>query len=907
MSAGKRGILPPRRAVRVVAATSPGLPCRLSRLLRLLLGRLPRCWRLAARPAPVGVHPGPLRNLTLAALALPHMIPASAQALEVEDLSFQYGHYSEGDKAFWSGPAGAVKAPDPFRSETQRASARFRLGDRSTLRVDLGRDTWSGATPYLTAPEAFVTVTGASAVLRSTGRVLKATLTPIAQDATNQWVAMPGLVNLVTSASPETRNEGNLTLSHEWDEFTLDLGASVSDEPDYRYRGISLAGRKDFNRKLTTLSFGASRGKGDVAANLGPYDGFADYDMYRNAASGPRITTVYGPGLVSGIPDANAGTLLFSGEREGKAANLGFSQVLDRVTTVSLGYHWSRDSGFLESPHKLTLMAFANPALLPGAATQSNTNLFGVAENRPEHRNAHSWNLHLARYLSFLDAAVHLDYGRSRDDWGVRARGLELTWAQSLGGGWSLTPSLRHYAQSAARFYRPYFLFDQKYPQVPGQPGVLDISMLPVDYWSSDQRLSAFGTRAVGLTLAKRLDRGMRLELSWEHTRHAGKWGLEGVGDGYADFSSNLASIVLAMDYATAARDEFPLGGHAGHGHAGHGARGPGAPAGVMYAHMLDRPGVFMAEYRYLRSRQGGGMRRGGKAVSDADVLAACGAAGCAVAPEKMTMDMHMLHLMYAASEDVSLMLMPQFMSMEMDNRVLAGGFYTPVGTHSHADMDLSGHGNGGAGDTQAGALLRLARGDAGEALLGLALSIPTGSVKAKMSHGGGELMDYGMQTGSGSWDFLPSLTYLGGRRAWSWGGQLSGVKRLGGYNDTGYILGDAAQATLWTGYAPTPRLGLTLRLASTWQGAIHGTLQGAEAVVDAFGNVTWPRSQHSPADLAGNYGGRFNDLGLGMSVAVPGLGGHLGVEWLRPFGDRPRGDQLRRGDSLVLNWSLMF
>ena len=841
----------------------------------------------------------------LAATALPHVVPASAQVLELEleEAVYQYGRYEEGDKSVWTGPLGNVKQPEPLRVDTTRTRASFRLGDRTWFSLSAARDTWSGATPFITAPEAFITVTGASAYPPNIGRVNKATLTPVARNIANQWVEMPNLVNLMTSASPETRNQFNLAVSHEWDEFTLDATAALSDEPDFRSRTVSVGGRWDFNRKLTTLSFGASRGEGDIHANLGADNGFTNYDMYLNAASGPSVTVVYGPGLVAGVLNPQAETLFFSGKRRDESFNLGLSQVLDKYSSLSLGYIQDQSNGFLESPHKLSLLAFVNPAPLPGFPTQSNTNLFGVLEKRPDARNLKSWNLHWARFLPDLDAAFHLDYRQAKDDWGLKSRALELNWVQSLGGGWSLTPRLRHYAQSAADFYQPYFLFAQKYPQVVGQPGVLDFSQMPIDYWSSDHRLSSFGTRSVGLTLTKRFADGLRLEMGLERYVHAGKWGSEGGGDAFADFTSNMANIVLAMDFN--ARPENSGGHDHHHHHETHASVQP--PAGVMNAHMLDSPGDFMVDYRYVRARQAGAMERVGTPVGDADILAACGAPGCVVAPSRMTMDMHMLHLMYAANTDINLFLMPQFMSMDMENRALAGGFYTPVGSHSHADMDLSGHSNGSVGDTMAGVLLRLARSERGETLLGLGISIPTGSVAATMASHGGELMDFGMQTGSGTWDFLPSLTWTGGYSAWSWGGQLSGVKRLQERNASSYALGDVFQATAWAGFTPARGVSLSLRAIHTMQGGITGTLPGTEAVVDAFGNVTWPRSQMSPADLAGNYGGRFNDIGLGVSLDLPGLGGRLGLEWLAPFQDKPRGDQLARKDSLVLNWSLMF
>ena len=59
-------------------------------------------------------------------------------------------------------------------------------------------------------------------------------------------------------------------------------------------------------------------------------------------------------------------------------------------------------------------------------------------------------------------------------------------------------------------------------------------------------------------------------------------------------------------------------------------------------------------------------------------------------------------------------------------------------------------------------------------------LSFPTGSInerdKNPMSMGNNVRLPYPMQNGSGTYDFLPGLTYIGKQEVWSWGAQASGV-----------------------------------------------------------------------------------------------------------------------------------
>lgn len=55
---------------------------------------------------------------------------------------------------------------------------------------------------------------------------------------------------------------------------------------------------------------------------------------------------------------------------------------------------------------------------------------------------------------------------------------------------------------------------------------------------------------------------------------------------------------------------------------------------------------------------------------------------------------------------------------------------------------------------------------------MNLGLSAPTGKVDIelrRMAKIDGGLIHFGMQLGSGTWDFMPSLTYAGEKSRWSW------------------------------------------------------------------------------------------------------------------------------------------
>jgi hypothetical protein len=310
-------------------------------------------------------------------------------------------------------------------------------------------------------------------------------------------------------------------------------------------------------------------------------------------------------------------------------------------------------------------------------------------------------------------------------------------------------------------------------------------------------------------------------------------------------------------------------------------------PAGVMLDHMHEA-GEFMIGYRFVSSRWGSTMLEGSEQVDDA----ALAAAGFAMVPDSMAMQMHMLDLMYAPTDWLTLMAMPQYMTMDMGMREVAGA--TPhEGEHGGHGGGAHSHGTAGIGDTSFTALVRLFDRAGLRAHAGIGISAPTGAVDEKGSDG--RFVHYGMQLGSGTWDLLPSLTFGGGAGAWGWGGQIAAVVRLEQENDSGFRFGDQYQATLWASRRLSGALSGSARVLYTTQGAVGGHYNG-------------PHHHASPPDLQANYGGDFVEIGLGLN-AVIGDGGfagnRLGVEVLIPVFQDVNGFQQEREPTLFLSWAL--
>ena len=421
----------------------------------------------------------------------------------------------------------------------------------------------------------------------------------------------------------------------------------------------------------------------------------------------------------------------------------------------------------------------------------------------------------------------------------------------------------------------------------------------------------------------------MRLvQAGFEYYTHAGSLMLGGNGEnGYADFNYYVANAALKINLSelNRGRGHTPSTAHfqhideeeqnsssdsvtSSHQHDHQHSR---APAGVMFDHMLTKANDMMVGYRFMYSRDTGNTLNGTQGVSDQAIVnnGCAGTNGCISTPTYMDMSMHMIDIMYAPTDWLNLMVMPQFMDMSMNMRQLDGAPAPEPGEHVH----LGNIATGGVGDTGLYALFKLFDKPSGHHVhLTMGLSAPTGDVGLMMRrmHRSDEgLVHYGMQLGSGTWDLRPSLTYTGHQNNWSWGAQISGTKRLEAKNSSGYSLGDIFQSTAWGSYSLTHWLSASLRGVYTEQASITGQYNPLQGIVD--GNlVANVNPDSSSMDHPSNYGGRFWDAGVGLNVAVPSgqwAGNNFGVEWLQPVATDVNGYQLDRTGMLSATWSLAF
>jgi len=272
---------------------------------------------------------------------------------------------------------------------------------------------------------------------------------------------------LISGASPnsscgasicEQRDAISSGLSYFFDGGSVNLNGGVSKENDYlsRYVGSNLS--LDLNKKLTTLNFGGSVSFDEIDPSVSPW----------------AHTT------------ANFGRI-----HEDKTSQnylLGVTQIIDKDSLFQSNQTFSYSHGYLTDPYKWVEVEVAAPGFsfsLP------------IEELRPREKFQWAWlNQYVRHFGELNDAALHLDYRFSMDDWGVDSHTFEASWHQPIADGWRIVPRVRYYSQNSADFYQPTFSgqLTSDFRQLAGYSA-----------YSSDYRLAGFGAFSGGVKLIKEI------------------------------------------------------------------------------------------------------------------------------------------------------------------------------------------------------------------------------------------------------------------------------------------------------------------------------------------------------------------------------------------------------------------
>jgi len=231
-------------------------------------------------------------------------------------------------------------------------------------------------------------------------------------------------------------------------------------------------------------------------------------------------------------------TVQFFSDDRNRTWTLGLAGTNDRINSsngVAVG----------ESRNSVDFLLGITQALSPNAIVQSNVTYYTghgyysdpykTLDTRPDRRRVTAWLTRYNQYVPAADATLKLGYRLLFDSFGADSNMVEVAWAQSLPQGFTVTPLLRYYTQSAASFY-----FNPPFPRgyVEGQN------------YSADTRLAAYGALTAGVTVSKVLWDGWRVALRGDFYRQNPDWRLGGNGSpGIQDFSARWLELTLARTF----------------------------------------------------------------------------------------------------------------------------------------------------------------------------------------------------------------------------------------------------------------------------------------------------------------------------------------------------------------------
>ena len=202
-------------------------------------------------------------------------------------------------------------------------------------------------------------------------------------------------------------------------------------------------------------------------------------------------------------------------------------------------------------------------------------------------------------------------------------------------------------------------------------------------------------------------------------------------------------------------------------------------------------------------------------------------------------MKMHMIGAMYGVTDKIMISAM--------------GGLTMGTMYHSLASGGISNDYAYGMTDTNVTGSYILKNDDTGRFKLDLGVSIPTGSVT--MNGSDGSRLSYAMQTGSGSYEFLPGFAYVRDNNGYSLGLQANASIKLNS-NSNNFRYGNNFNANMWVSKRMTQIFALSARLNYMVSGGISGM---------DFGHLMLD----CPCDIASFSGGQRSMLFVGTNIFV--------------------------------------
>ena len=245
---------------------------------------------------------------------------------------------------------------------------------------------------------------------------------------------------------------------------------AYSKESDFLSIGYALTHVTEFNKRNTRLSLGVSYVDDEIFASFMPQT------------------------------EKKESTDLF----------VGLTQVINQNTLLTVNLSHGKSDGFLNDPYKTILQ---NTEPFPGLFLP-----LTFQENRPGDRSKDILYVNTKHHFTKLDGSVDFGYRYFTDSWGIDSHTLDLEWYQKVGEKLRISPKLRYYRQSSARFYS-LDISDADFTATDTPDG-------SAPHYSADYRLAELQTITYGLKAVYSYNESLALDISFERYDMTGKDGV---------------------------------------------------------------------------------------------------------------------------------------------------------------------------------------------------------------------------------------------------------------------------------------------------------------------------------------------------------------------------------------------
>ncbi len=168
------------------------------------------------------------------------------------------------------------------------------------------------------------------------------------------------------------------------------------------------------------------------------------------------------------------------------------------------------------------------------------TDPYKPIDKRPRHRNYTTIMTRWNHYFDSTEGVLKLSYRYYEDTFGIESHTLGTEYIQPLPAGFTLMPSVRYYSQTAAKFYVPVN------PVMPQDPPDINWD----DFYTLDQRLSAFGAVTLGLKVSKRFADDWLVDVRYDHCMQRGDWAITGKSDpGLEPFNMDFFQAGISWEF----------------------------------------------------------------------------------------------------------------------------------------------------------------------------------------------------------------------------------------------------------------------------------------------------------------------------------------------------------------------